>query len=88
MENSNTGSNKTNEGFFKYLFNFDDEQKNTIMNSVQYLLLAYGPLNILDYVTSNYFPDYQNELQEVESWRLLGEMLLEIVFIFFICVVL
>ena len=82
MENSNTGSNKTNEGFFKYLFNFDDEQKNTIMNSVQYLLLAYGPLNILDYVTSNYFPDYQNELQEVESWRLLGEMLLEIVFIF------
>ena len=82
MENSNTGSNKTNEGFFKYLLNFDDEQKNTIMNSMQYLLIAYVPLNTLDHITSNFFPDYQNELQEVESWRLLGEMLLEVVFIF------
>ena len=82
MDNSNAGSNKSNEGFFKYMLNFDNEQKNTILNSLQYLLLAYGPINTLDYITSTYFPDYQNDLREVESWRLLGEMLLEIVFIF------
>ena len=83
MENSNAASNKTKEGFFKYLLNFDDEQKNTIMNSIQYLVLAYGPLNTLDHITSTWFPDYQKEIEEVESWRLLGEMFLEVVFIFF-----
>jgi len=82
MENSKTGSSSTNEGFFKYLLHFDDEQKHTIMNSIQYLLIAYLPLNILDYITETYFPDYQKELHEVESLRLLGEMLLEIIFIF------
>ena len=81
MENSKTGPNSTNEGFFKYLLHFDDEQKNTIMNSLQYLLIAYLPLNALDYITETYFPDYQKELHEVESLRLLGEMLLEIIFI-------
>jgi hypothetical protein len=83
MENSKTGANNANEGFFKYLLHFDDEQKHMIMNSMQYLLLAYAPLNTLDHITSTYFPDYQKELHEVESWRLLGEMLLEIIFIFF-----
>ena len=82
MENSNNASNKTNEGFFKYLLNFDDGQKSMIMNSIQYIILAYGPLNTLDHITTNWFPDYKNEISDVESWRLLGEMFLEIVFIF------
>ena len=36
MENSKTGANNANEGFFKYLLHFDDEQKHMIMNSMQY----------------------------------------------------
>ena len=81
MDNSNTGSNKSNEGFFKYLFNFDSEQKVFVMNSVQYLLLGFIPLMLLDRIIINHLSSNEN-LAKKESWKLLGEILLEIIFVF------
>ena len=81
MDNSNTGSNKSKEGFFKYLFDFDSEQKTSVMNSVQYLLIGFIPLMLLDNIITNYLPSNE-ELEKKESWKLLGEVLLEIIFVF------
>ncbi len=42
------------EGFFSYVFNFEEDNKNTIMNYFQYSFLAI-PLVILSLKSINYF---------------------------------
>jgi hypothetical protein len=44
-------------GFFEYVFNFDDENKNNIMNMLQYTVLSIIPIIIILKLTKNIFPE-------------------------------
>lgn len=44
-------------GFFEYVFNFDDENKNNIMNMLQYTVLSIIPVILILKLTKNIFPE-------------------------------
>lgn len=53
-----TISTKTNGlGFFQYVFNFDEENKATILNMLQYTLLAIIPVLLILKITKHIIPE-------------------------------
>ena len=44
-------------GFIEYVFNFDDENKNNIMNMLQYTVLSIIPVILILKLTKNIFPE-------------------------------
>ena len=58
--------NTKNHGFFKYVFNFDETNKNSIINLFQYAFIAV-PLVIIVLKTMNYYtPDEDNSKGSLE----------------------
>lgn len=70
-------SNKT-MGFFKYVFDFDDENKNNMLNMLQYTILSIIPIILVLKVTRTYVTDADEGKGSLE---LLAESLIQIVFI-------
>lgn len=70
-------SNKT-MGFFNYVFDFDTENKNDILNMLQYTVLSIIPLILVLKVTRTYVSDADEEKGSLE---LLAESLIQIIFI-------
>ena len=63
MEGLSDSNNKTiNEGFFKYLFDFDDENKNKFMNLFQYTFLSV-PFIILFLKIMNYYTPQEDDIK-------------------------
>jgi hypothetical protein len=56
----NTSNNK-DEGFIKSVFPFDEEQKATILNILQYSILAIIPVIILLKLIKNYIPEVDDD---------------------------
>ena len=50
-------SDESNKSFFKHVFNFDDDSKSEILNTLQYILLAIIPVVILTKTIGKYVPD-------------------------------
>lgn len=78
MDDSSEIIELKNEGFLKFVFDFNDYNKNTMMNMVQYAVLSLIPILLVLTVTRNYVPDVEENKGNLE---LLGETLLQIVFI-------
>jgi len=79
--NSNNGD-KVN--FFNYVFNFDDENKNNMMNMVQYTLLAIIPVLITLKVTKHIFPEEDDSKGSLEIFaESTGQIVLIILMIWF-----
>jgi hypothetical protein len=78
MDDSSEIIESTNEGFFKFVFDFNDYNKNIMMNMVQYTVLSLIPILLVLTVTRNYVPEVEENKGNLE---LLGETLLQIVFI-------
>lgn len=70
-------SNKT-MGFFNYVFDFDTENKNDMLNMLQYTILSMIPLILVLKVTRTYVSDADEEKGSLE---LLAESLIQIIFI-------
>jgi len=66
-------------GFFKHVFNFNDDSKSEIMNIVQYAVLALIPVIILNKAMQKYVPEADDEKGNVE---LLAEIIGQIVVMF------
>jgi len=66
-------------GFFKYIFNFDDETKADLLNITQYSLLAFVPIVILNKVMQKFVPEADEEKGSLE---LLAEVIGQIVVMF------
>ena len=71
-------TSKETLGFFKYVFDFNDDNKNAMLNMLQYTVLSIIPLFSVLKVTKNYVP----EVDEYKgSLEILAESLFQIVFI-------
>jgi len=72
-------SSKETIGFFKYVFNFDEDNKNAMLNLLQYAILTIIPVLLILKVTRAYVPEIDEEKGSLE---ILAESLFQIVFIF------
>ena len=70
---------QTSTTFFSYVFNFDTDTKNQLLNLAQYILLAIIPIVLLNKSVQYIFPE-SNE--EATTWTLLGEITGQLVYIF------
>lgn len=71
-------TSKETLGFFKYVFDFNDDNKNAMLNMLQYTVLSIIPLFLVLKVTKNYVP----EVDEYKgSLEILVESLFQIIFI-------
>lgn len=72
-------SDESNKGFFKHVFNFDDDSKSEILNTLQYILLAIIPVVILTKTIGKYVPEADNKKGSVE---VVAEILIQVVVTF------
>jgi hypothetical protein len=75
-----TKSTNGKPGFFKHVFNFNDDSKNDMLNIVQYAAIALVPVIIMNKVMQRFVPEADDEKGNVE---ILAEILGQ-VFIMFI----
>jgi hypothetical protein len=66
-------------GFFKHVFNFDDDSKAEMLNIVQYSLIAIVPIIILNKAMQKFVPEAD---EEKGSFELLAEVIIQIVVMF------
>ena len=52
---------KSSSGFFKYVFNFDEDSKGDLLNIIQYALLAIIPIVVINKLMQNYVPEADDE---------------------------
>ena len=67
------------KSFFKHVFNFDDESKASILNVMQYSLLAIIPIVILNKSMQKYVPEADNKKGSLE---ISAEVIIQIVIMF------
>lgn len=74
MEDVENGSN----GFFKHVFDLNEANKASIMNMLQYTVLAFIPIILVLKVTRSYVPEANEDKGSLE---LLAESLFQVIFI-------
>lgn len=80
-----TKSTSGKPGFFKHVFNFNDESKSTMLNIIQYAVLAVIPVVILNKLTQNYVPEADDEKSSLElSAEILAQIIVMFISILFI----
>ena len=76
-ELSKTSSGK--HGFFKHVFNFNEESKSEMLNIVQYAVLALIPIIILNKLSQRFIPEADDEKGSIE---ILAEVLAQVISLF------
>ena len=66
MDISEDITNSKNSGFFKYVFNFDETNKNSIINLFQYAFIAIPLVIIVLKIINYYTPDEDNSKGSLE----------------------
>lgn len=79
MESLDELSKTNGRGFFKHVFNFNDESKSEIMNIIQYATLAIVPVVILNKAMQKFVPEADDEKGNIE---ILAEILGQVVVMF------
>jgi hypothetical protein len=74
-----TKSTNGKPGFFKHVFNFNDDSKSEIMNIVQYAVLALIPVIMVNKAMQKYVPEADDEKGNLE---LLAEIVGQIIAMF------
>jgi hypothetical protein len=72
-------SDESNKGFFKHVFNFDDDSKSEILNTLQYIFLAIIPVVILTKTIGRYVPEADDAKSSVE---VVAEILIQLIITF------
>lgn len=57
---------KSSSGFFKYVFNFDEDSKGDLLNIIQYALLAIIPIVAINKLMQNYVPEADDDKGNLE----------------------
>jgi hypothetical protein len=79
FEETSKGSS-SKKGFFKYVFNFDEDSKSDLMNITQYALLAIIPIIVLNKISQKYVPEAN---EEKGTFEILAEVISQVLLIFF-----
>ena len=66
-------------GFFKHVFNFDDDSKSEMLNIIQYSVIALIPIILLNKSMQKYVPEADEEKGSLE---LLAEVFIQIIVMF------
>jgi len=77
--NEITKNSSAKNGFFKHVFNFDDESKEDMLNIVQYALIALVPIIALNKGMQRFVPEADDEKGNIE---IVGEIIIQIVVMF------
>ena len=56
----------SNQGFFKYVFNFDDNTKSELLNIIQFSTLSFVPVVALNKLMQKYVPEADDQKGSVE----------------------
>jgi hypothetical protein len=79
MDSLNDSSSSSSKGFFKHVFNFEDESKAEMLNIIQYALIAIIPIVILNKLMQKFVPEADDEKGSLE---LLAEVIIQIIVMF------
>ena len=84
MDKVNGTDSTESLNFFKYVFNFDEENKNNIMNMIQYTLLSIIPVLITLRLIKHVVPEEDETKGSLEiSVECIGQIILIILAIWF-----
>lgn len=72
-------SNSSNDGFFKYVFNFDDNTKSEVLNIMQYSVLSLIPVVVLNKAMQKYVPEADEQKGSLE---ILAEVVMQVFVLF------
>jgi hypothetical protein len=72
-------SDNSKKGFFKHVFNFDNDSKSDILNIIQYTLIAIIPVIVLNKLMQKYVPEADEKKGGIE---ILAEVLVQIIVMF------
>jgi len=72
-------SDNSKKGFFKHVFNFDNDSKSDVLNIIQYTLIAIIPIIILNKLMQKYVPEADEKKGSLE---VLAEVLVQIIIMF------
>ena len=76
---------KSSSGFFKYVFNFDEDSKGDLLNIIQYALLAIIPIVAINKIMQNYVPEADDDKGNLElSMEIILQTIGMFISIFFI----
>ena len=76
---------KSSSGFFKYVFNFDEDSKGDLLNIIQYALLAIIPIVAINKLMQNYVPEADDDKGNLElSMEIILQTIGMFISIFFI----
>jgi hypothetical protein len=81
-ELSKTSSGKP--GFFKHVFNFDQDSKAEMLNIIQYAVLAIIPVIILNKLTQRFIPEADDEKGSLE---ITAEVLAQVIVMFLVILI-
>ena len=81
-ELSKTSSGK--QGFFKHVFNFDRESKATMLNIIQYSVLALIPVIIFNKLMQRFVPEADEEKGSIE---IVAEVLAQVIAMFLVMLI-
>ena len=70
---------KSASGFFKHVFNFEDESKSEMSNIVQYSILSLVPIVLLNKSMQKYVPEADDKKGSLE---VLAEIVIQVVYMF------
>ena len=81
-ELSKTSSGKP--GFFKHVFNFDEESKSEMLNTIQYAILALIPVIIINKLMQRFVPEAEDEKGSIE---IISEILAQVIVMFLVILI-
>jgi hypothetical protein len=70
---------RSTSGFFKHVFNFEDESKSEMSNIVQYSLLSLLPIVLLNKSMQKYVPEAD---EKKGSFEVLAEIVIQVIYMF------
>ena len=72
------------QGFFKHVFNFDEESKAEMLNIIQYAVLALIPVVILNKLMQRFVPEADDEKGSIE---ITAEVLAQVIVMFLVILI-
>ncbi len=85
MDSLDELTKKSSKGFFKHVFNFDDDSKNELLNILQYAILAIIPIVILNKLMQKYVPESDEDKGSLEiSAEVIAQIMVMFIGVFFI----
>ena len=84
MDNEEVAT-KTNNGFIKHVFNFDNDTKTEVLNIIQYVVLAIIPMALFNYAVDSVIPEDDDSKGNLEILaELVGQLVVVLLGVYLI----